>query len=161
MRKVAKVINDWVNMAIREKRVPENTNQGHLATVIVAASVAYRLPLPSGPVMRPDEWYLQHCLSGAEDAIGQINEYLVLNVSEVDKIARETWKMRYRILHNPFSEQALHALLCSLEEAEYEVAPVYREWLCVFGKGPCQSLMMRVSEEMNESSVLAVEFDDA
>jgi hypothetical protein len=160
MRKVAKTINDWVNAAIREKRVPENTDQAHLATVVVAASVAYRLPLPTNSVRRPEEWYLQQCLVGVEDAVGKLNEYLILNVNELDKLTRSIWLMRYRILHTPFSEHALQALLCSLEAADYEVAPVYRQWITEFGKGPSQTLMIRVSEALNEANVLPVEFDD-
>lgn len=160
MRKVAKTINDWVNLAIREKRVPETTTTEHISTVVVATSIAYRLPLPTGPVMRPKEWYLQHCLSGAEDALGGINEYLVLNVEEVDKIIRATWLLRYRVLHNPFSEQALNALLSTLENGEYDVAPVYVAWIKTYGPGPCQTLMLRVAEAMNDAGCLPVEFDD-
>lgn len=160
MRKVAKTINQWVTHAIRDKRVPENTDQGHLATVIVAASVAYRLPLPTSPVMRPKEWYLQHCLSGSEEAIGQLNEHIVMDANETDKLTRTVWLMRYRILHTPFSEQAIHALLCSLEDSSFDVAPVYREWICQFGKEPCQSLMTQVAEAMNEVGMLPVEFED-
>lgn len=161
MRKVAKTVNDWVMNAIRSKRVPENVDQSHLSTVVIASSIAYRLPLPTSPVHRPEEWYLQHCMSGADDAMGRLNEYLVMNVNELDKLTRTIWTLRYRVLHVPFSSQSLHALLCSLEDSDYEVAPVYREWLCKFDKGPCQSLMIQVSEAMNECGVLPVEFEDA
>lgn len=160
MRKVAKTITEMVTSILRNDALPQTVNQGHLNTTIVAIAVAYRLPLPTGPVNRPDEWFLIHCHAGAEDVVGQLNEYLVLDVEETLKVLKEAWRLRYRILHNPFAPQALHALLCTFNESNFDVAPVYRDWICTLGNGSAQQVMMAVSNCMNECGVLPVEFDD-
>jgi hypothetical protein len=160
MRKVASTITECVNSILRTKDVPENVDQRHLNTIITAASIAYRLPLPSGPVHRPEEWFLINCLAGYESIAGALNEYLVMDVNEVDKVVRTTWLLRYRVLHIPYSPQALEALMHTLGDSDYEVADVYRSWICALGDNSAAHVMMRVGQAMNENGVLAVETSD-
>lgn len=133
MRKLASTITECVTSILRTQDVPDNVDQRHLNTVIVAATIAYRLPLPTGAVHRPEEWFLVNCLAGYEDVAGRLNEYLVMDINEVDKVVRTIWLLRYRILHTPYSPQALHAMLCTLNDSDYEVAEVYRSWICTLG----------------------------
>lgn len=101
MRKLASTITECVTSILRTQDVPDNVDQRHLNTVIVAATIAYRLPLPTGAVHRPEEWFLVNCLAGYEDVAGRLNEYLVMDINEVDKVVRTIWLLRYRILHTP------------------------------------------------------------
>ena len=152
MRKIAKLISEWTGRAIQDKRIPAETNLGHLNAILTASALAYRLPLPTAPVLRAEEYYIIHCLGGVEEQLGRLNEYLVIDFDQTLTLTRKLWLQRYRMVHQPTSDEAMHLMLHATIEAEAELAPVYRECLCALTKEPVQQILGLVSEALDDQT---------
>ena len=125
MRKIAQLLSTWAASLIRNNQAPANTDQAQLITAMVAMAAAYQLPLPSGPVNRPQEWYLISCNAGVEDVVGAINEVVLMNVGDALKLAQEIWLLRYRMVNEPYSRQAMMGVFAALAVSNFDIAPNY------------------------------------
>lgn len=127
MRNIGETIRRFIDELMKSGPAGSVTRQ-HVGTFGLAASVAQRLPLPSGPVDRASEWYLINCLSTAEAVVGKVNEgYLPVDVASTMDLIKRVWLMRYRMVHEAGSQESIMATCSVLESADNELAEIYRK----------------------------------
>jgi hypothetical protein len=66
----------------------------------VALALAYKLPLPSGPVADPDNFYNMQVSALVNDPMSEINEGVVFDLKAAVEYCRTFWLMRNAAAHD-------------------------------------------------------------
>jgi hypothetical protein len=85
------------------------------SAVLISRSLAVSLQLPTSPVTNPYEYFNSAHADTVNSVISAINEAMVINVVEVQRLTREQWVARYRMVYTPTNEDALACLNACLE----------------------------------------------
>lgn len=127
MQRVARRLNRWSENFCREKELPASISPQHIAQFAVCQIIAYELMLPSTPVDRPRDYFVQNHVSTSEDLIAKINEYLVMDLRNSIDLVQKIWMTRYTMVHAPFSNEAVKAMQAVLsDDTNFRIAPKYQ-----------------------------------
>ncbi len=85
------------------------------AAVLISRSIAVCLQLPTSPVANPYEFFNSSHAATVNSVVSAINEAMVINVGEVQRLTREQWVARYRMVYTPTNGDALACLNACLE----------------------------------------------
>lgn len=79
--------------------LPDVTQRAKVLAAAVGVALSRAAPLPSSPVDEPANYYNLQVLSSIKDAVGSMNENLVLDTKDSLEWTRNLWLVRYTAAH--------------------------------------------------------------
>lgn len=121
---ITKELTELVNLV--KKCGVSNVNDSEIASILVARTVAYNLPLPSMEVEPPVEsWYISNCTALVEVTLCVVNESFVIDLDTTTKLIRSIWRTRYNMLHEPDSNESITAIDIILSEQNNKIPSAF------------------------------------
>lgn len=106
---LTKNMTELVSLA-RQAQV-ENVTDTQIVTYIASHIIGFDSALPSQSVSHPVEsWYIENCLASVEAQLEKLNESYVLDIDTCTRMIRSIWRMRYNMVHQPASDEALRLI---------------------------------------------------
>ena len=109
-------INNIANMLQRSSI--ENKDRSKAIHFVLAMNIAYRLPLPSGPLKSASMHFVENHRQSVLHYIDEFNEHYVVDIDVVEHLVKLFWTGRYDAVYRPESNQAL-TLTRSLYHSDY------------------------------------------
>lgn len=79
-------------------------DRSNVCTLAAAKSVAFRIPVPAEPVASPSLHFTSKLSQLALEALGEINERVVIDFQKACDTTKRLWLVRYGLVHNPTSQ---------------------------------------------------------
>ncbi len=88
-----------------------NATEGSLLLCFaLGTSLAYKLQLPTSPVMSLSEYYHQHHSAIVNDIVSEINEAYPINPVLAVDFVKKSFELRYKLVFDPTNEQSLDVM---------------------------------------------------
>lgn len=78
---------------------PDVLQRSKVVAAAIGVALSRSAPLPSSPVDEPGNYYNLQVLSSIKDAVGSINENLVIDCKDALEWTRNLWMIRYSAAH--------------------------------------------------------------
>jgi len=110
---------------------PDVTPENRTARIemALARQIAFRLPLPSAPVVGLVKYYAETSSPLVRKAISDLNEQYPINTEFTLNLTFELWRQRYLLVHQPTDlevEALLQSLFASQSFTRGNIAPRYQ-----------------------------------
>lgn len=123
-----KINSQSIMGALAASRIALNESGPYLSLAF-ARAVAYRLPLPTGPVENPHQYYIETHKTTTEQMLGEINERIVVNIDAAADLCQRLWTFRYRMVHDANNSAVRGFLDAMVKVGSRELPPSVSELL--------------------------------
>lgn len=101
-------------------------NEKQITTGLIAKLIAYDLPLPSAQVNPPvEQWYVENCVDTVAKLVNEVNESVLVEVDQIQRLVRGIWRSRYNAVYDSGSKESFVKLLNLLACENLNVSETY------------------------------------